>query len=456
MKRIFLLVSFLVASYSLFAQAQSKKVVADKIIAQVGDKIILRSEIINAILDYKRQSQDVQLPPNPECAFLEGQLIQKALVLQAEKDSLNVSEEEIDAMLDNQIRQFIQGYGSKEALEEISGRTVYQLKDDFRQSFRERKLADQMRAKILDNIKITPNEVRAYFATIPTDSLPFYESEVEISHIVAQPKANKDVEDYVIKQMYEYKRQVEAGREKFDVLAKRVTEDPGSKETGGQYNLNRTEGKQWDPAFFQAAFKLKEGQISPVIKSKFGFHIIQMVSRSGDDIVIRHILRIPPITEDEINISTQKLDSIRMQLIAGTLPFGVAVNKFSDDDGSKFNGGQLQGRDGSTYLTIDELDKDMIVLIKDLKVGQYSKPQVYEERGVKKVRIVYLKTRTTPHREDIKQDYNKIAQRALEIKKQENLERWFKEHMPNYYITIDKEFADCSSLGEWWKYASNR
>ncbi|MBC7589252.1 MAG: peptidylprolyl isomerase [Chitinophagaceae bacterium] len=454
MKQIVLFIALINIFYCGFAQP--KKVVADKIVAQVGDKIILRSEIINAIADYKRQGQDAQLPPHPECAFLEGQLIQKALVLQAEKDSLNVTEEEVDGMLENQIRQFVQAYGSKEALEEISGRTVYQLKDDFRASFRERKLADQMRSKIVDGIKITPNEVRAYFAKIPTDSLPFYESEVEVSHIISQPKANKDVEDYVIKQLYEYKRQVEAGTKKFEAIAKVVSEDPGSKENGGQYNLNRNESKQWDPAFFQAAFKLKEGQVSPVVKSKFGYHIIQMVSRSGDDIVVRHILRIPPITEEEIKLSVQKLDSVRLQLIAGTLPFGVAVEKYSDADDKKFTGGRLQGRDGSSYLTIDELDKDMVIAIKDLKVGAYSKPQVYEERGVKKVRVVLLKTRTTAHRESIKEDYNKIAQKALEEKKHQTLERWFKEHLPNYYITIDKDFADCSSLGDWWKYASNR
>jgi peptidyl-prolyl cis-trans isomerase SurA len=454
MKKILLLAAFFITCQSLFAQPQTKKVVADKIIAQVGDKIILRSEIINAIADYKRQGSDVTLPPNPECAFLEGQLIQKALVLQAEKDSLSVSDEEIEAMLDNQIRQFIQGYGSKEALEEISGRTVYQLKDDFRQSFRERKLADQMRAKIVDNIKITPNEVKNYFDKIPKDSLVYYESEVEISQIISQPKPNKDVEEYVIKQLYDIKKQVESGLKKFELVAKQVTDDPGSKDNGGMYNMNRNEGKQWDKAFFEACLRLKEGQISPVVKSKFGYHIIQMVSRSGDDFVVRHILKIPPITEDEIKLSIDKLDSVRTQLIAGTLPFGAAV-KNSDDEGVKFNGGQIQSKNtGSTYLTLDELDKDMIVAIKDLKVGQYSKPQVYDERGVKKVRIVFLKTRTDAHRENIKQDYNKIAQRALEIKKQETLERWFKEHLPNYYITIDKEFADCSSLGEWWKFTA--
>ncbi|MBP9213048.1 MAG: peptidylprolyl isomerase [Chitinophagaceae bacterium] len=435
--------------------AQPKKVIADKIIGQVGDKIILRSDVVNAIADYKRQGQEAQLPPNPECAFLEGQLIQKALVLQAEKDSLVVSDEEIEAALDNQIRGFIQAYGSKEMLEEISGRTIYQLKDDFRGPFREKKLADQMRSKIVDNVKITPNEVKAYFNKIPKDSLPYYESEIELSQIVSIPKSNKEVDEYVIKQMYEYKRQVENGVKKFEALAKQFSEDPGSKENGGMYNINRTE-KFWDKDFMNACFRLKEGQISPVIKSKFGYHIIQMVSRAGDDAVIRHILRIPPITEEEILLSIQKLDSVRKNIVAGKLTFGEAVNKHSDDEGSKFNGGAITARNGSTYITIDELDKDLVIAIKNLKVGEYSKPLTFDDRGVKKVRIVYLKTRTEPHQENMREDYNKVAERALDEKKQATLEKWFKEHLPKYYITIDKEFANCESLGDWWKFASNR
>jgi peptidyl-prolyl cis-trans isomerase SurA len=240
-----------------------------------------------------------------------------------------------------------------------------------------------MRSKIVDNVKITPNEVKAYFNKIPKDSLPYYESEIELSQIVSIPKSNKEVDEYVIKQMYEYKRQVENGVKKFEAFTKQFSEDPGSKENGGMYNINRTE-KFWDKDFMNACFRLKEGQISPVIKSKFGYHIIQMVSRAGDDAVIRHILRIPPITEEEILLSIQKLDSVRKNIVAGKLTFGEAVNKHSDDEGSKFNGGAITARNGSTYITIDELDKDLVIAIKNLKVGEYSKPLTFDDRGVKK------------------------------------------------------------------------
>lgn len=448
----------LIATGFTTSSAQSKKVVADKIVGQVGDKIILRSDILNALSDMRRQAQgqeNVVLPT--ECQILEGQLIRKALVLQAQKDSIPVSEEEIDAALDNKIRLFIQSYGSKDLLEEIAGKTVYQIKEDFKESFREQKLADQMQNKIVDGIKITPTEVKQYYSKIPIDSLPFYESEIEVSQIIIHPKANKDVEEYVSKQLYDYKKQAEqGGGKKFDQLARLYSEDPAVKENGGQYTLNRND-KQWDPAFLSGAFRLKEGQISTPIKSKFGLHIIMMVSRSGDEAIIKHILRIPPVTEDEITEAKQHLDSIRKKIVDGSMSFGAAVNKYSDDENSKFSAGAISsGRDGSTFVSIDQLDKDMILPLGTLQPGEYSAPLVYtDERGRKVVRLIYLKNRTAPHRENLKEDYNRVSQRALEEKRSSALEKWFKEHIPTYFISIDKDFANCSGLDEWRKSAGN-
>lgn len=451
-----LLTGCLLAVFSLTSNAQTMKVVADKIVGQVGDKIILKSDIVNAISDMKRQAQgqEVQLPT--ECQVLEGQLIRKALVLQAQKDSLSVSEEEIEAALDNQVRMFIQSYGSKEVLEEIAGKTVYQIKEDFKEAFREKKLADQMQSKIVDGIKITPTEVKAYYSKIPVDSLPFYESELEVSQIVVYPKANKDVEEYVSRQMYDYKRQIEAGVKKIEQLAKLFSEDPAVKENGGQYVLNRND-KNWDPAFMSASFRLKEGQVSPVIKSKFGLHIIQMISRSGDEAIVRHILRIPPVTDDEVKEAIIKLDTVRQKLVSKQLGFGEAVSKYSDDENSKFNAGSAaSNRDGSTFVNIDQLDKDLIKPISVMKPGDYSQPQVYtDERGRKAVRLIYLKNRTQPHRENLRDDYNRVAQRALEEKKNGVLEKWFKEHIPTYYVLIDREYAGCTGLDDWRLAADN-
>ena len=451
MKKYFALLLLSTLIFVVQSQAQQQKIVADKIIAEIGDKIILKSDIDNAIADFKRNGQDAQLPANPSCAFLEGQLEQKALVLQAEIDSLPITDDEVDALLDNQIRFFIQQYGSQQTLEDVAGKSVYQIKEDYRQLFKERKLADDMRTKILDNVKITPTEVEDYYKKIPKDSLRFYESQLEVSQVIIYPKANSDVVAYVTNQLNQWKAEVESGQKKFDALARLYSDDPAVRDNGGQYSLNRSD-KNWDPAFLAASFKLKEGQISPVIKSKFGLHIIQMVSRAGDDAVVRHILKIPPVTDDEINISKQTLDSIRTQIVTGKLLFGAAVNKYSEDENSKFNAGAITAPDNSTYITIDQLDKDLIPYLKDMKPGDISKPIPYtDDRGTKGVRIVYLKTRTEPHRENLKDDYNKISERALNQKKLDVLQNWFAQHVPSFYINIDKSYYSCDNISLWTK-----
>jgi len=435
---------------SLMAQ---HKVVADKIVAIVGDKIILRSDVYNEILDKQRRNEPV--PEDAPCAIMDQILIIKALMLQAEKDSIIVGDEEIDAILENKIRSYIQMYGSKEQLEEIAGRTVYQIKEDFRQSVKEMKLAERMKDKVVENIKITPQEAKVYWDKIPKDSLPFYESEVEVGEIVVYPKASRDFDKLSIDELTDFKKQIESGQSKFETLASIYTEDPGSKNSGGQYTINRTE-KNFDPTFVNHAFRLKEGQVSPVFKSKFGYHIIQMIQRNGDDAVVRHILRIPKITETEIAIATAKLDTVRAKLISGTVTFGEATSKYSESEISKNYGGLKQSpTNGSSYLTIDQLDKDLVLMLDKMKVGEYSKPVSYvDETGKKAVRVVYLKTRTEPHRENFKDDYNRISLRALELKKQQVLEKWFATKLPNYYIMLDDEFKTCSNLKNWWQYAA--
>jgi len=448
MKKIFTIIA--ASLFALPVLAQPQKVVADKIVGIVGDKIILRSDVYNEILDRQRRNEPV--PDNAVCLVMDQILIIKALTLQAEKDSIVVGDEEIEALLDNKIRGFIQMYGSKEALEEIAGRTVYQIKEDFRQVMKEQKLAERMRDKVVDNIKITPQEAKLYWDKIPKDSLPFYESEVEIGEIVVYPKASREFEKLAIDELNEYKKQIETKGSKIETLASLYSDDPGVKQNGGQYTISRTE-KTWDPAFVQNAFRLKEGQISPVFKSKFGYHIVQMVTRAGDDAVVRHILRIPRITAVETNQAISKLDTVRSKLIAGTISFGEASIKYGEDPNAKFTGGLKQGQAG-TYLTIDQLDKDLVLMLDKMKVGEYSKPVPFTDEQQKAgVRIVYLKSRTEPHRENLKDDYNRISSRALEYKKQSALEKWFANKIPSYYIMMDEEFSNCSNLSMWWKYA---
>ena len=445
MKKIVL--TLLGLCFFTLAFAQSQKVLADKIIAIVGDKIVLKSDIDNSISDMQRQG--IEIPPNASCMTLEQEMGVKALVLQAERDSLPITDEEVDADIDNQIRYFISMYGSKEQLEKIAGKSVYQLKEDFREGFRERKLAAAMRNKIEEDVRITPNEVENYFNKIPKDSLPYFESELQVGQVVVYPKASAEAEDYAVDQLKEMKQEIENGSKKFETLAALYSDDPGSKNNGGEYDINRNE-KQWDATFLQRSFTLKEGQISNPFKTKFGYHIVQMMSRNGDDAHIRHILIIPQITQTETDLAEKRLDSIRADLIVGTLQFSQAVSLFSDDDASKFTGGRIQNRDGSTFLTIDQLDKDIVLMLDNLKVGEYSQPTAFtDERGKKGVRIVYLISKSEPHRENLKDDYSKIADKALEEKKNDALDKWFDQKIPTYYIMIDKEYKDCPEMKKW-------
>lgn len=446
MKKLFF---FLLASFvALAAFAQQQKVVADKIIAVVGDRIILKSDITNAIADMSRQG--VQVPENAQCSVLDQALVSKVLMMQALKDSLPVSDEEIEAELDQRVRYFVNMYGTKEAVEQMAGKSIYQIKDDARESVRENKLAQSMQRKIVDGVKVTPAEVQAYFNRIPKDTLPFFEAEYQIGQITIYPKASRDMETYVVGELMNYKRQAENKTISFEALAKRYSEDPGSKDRGGQYQINRAD-KSWDPAFINAAFRLKEGQISNPFKSKFGYHIVQLVQRNGDEAIVRHILRVPPVNEEEIADAVAKLDSVRGLLVAGKMDFNTAAGKFSNDEAAQYSGYFLTNRRNETLVTIDEIDKSIVGILDKVKIGDYSQPLTFtdEQTGKKGVRLVYLKSKSEPHRMNLRDDYNRIATAALEEKKFKALEKWLTTHISSHYIMLDADEASCPQLKKW-------
>ena len=445
MRKIYLLLSFIPAMGAT-SLAQGNKINADKIIGVVGNKIVLKSDVDERLLDMQRQGAEV--PANGKCFVLQDLMGTKALVLQAEKDSLPVSEEDVESDIDSKIRYYLNQYGSKDELEKIAGKTVYQLKEDMREPIKDQKLAVAMRNKIVGDIRITPNEVKNYFNKIPTDSLPFYESEAEIGQLIIFPRASREAEDYSKEQLAEYKAMIVSGKKDFKTAAAQYSDEPGAKERFGQMEINRNQ-KDIDPTFMAKAFTLKEGQISNPFKSKFGYHIIQLVSRNGEDAVVRHIIKIPQVTGVELKEGFEKLDTVRSKLIAGTTDFGGAVDRYSNDDNSKFTAGMMQGSNG-TFLTIDQLDKDVIPVLKNLKPGAYSQPIEYTDpSGKKGVRLVYLKTQTAPHRENLQDDYSKISKRALDEKKEMALEKWFSNRLSSYFIMIDSDYSDCDTMKPW-------
>lgn len=446
MKKIFFLLFAALTGAASFAQPQ--KIVADKIIAVVGDRIILKSDITNALADMARQG--AQVPENASCSVLDQALVSKVLMMQALKDSLPVSDDEIEAELDQRVRYFVNQYGSKEAVEQMAGKSIYQIKDDARESVRESKLAQAMQRKVVDNVKVTPAEVQAYFARIPKDSLPFFEAEYQIGQILSYPKASRDMETYVVSELMNYKRQIEAKTATFESLAKRYSEDPGSKDRGGQYQINRVD-KSWDPAFVNAAFRLKEGQVSNPFKSKFGYHIVQLVQRAGDEAIVRHILRVPPVNEEEIADAVARLDSARKLLVEGKMDFNTAAGKFGDDEQAKFAGPYLLNRRGETQVTIDEMDKSIVGLLNKVKVGEFSQPIPFadEQANKKGVRLIYVKSKSEPHRMNLRDDYNRIATAALEEKKYKALDKWLTTHTGSHYIMLDPQEATCPALKKW-------
>lgn len=439
---------FMLGVAAAFAQGgTAQKIVADKIIGVVGDRIILQSEIQNAVADAARQGE--QLPAGAGCMIMEQSMLQKILALQAERDSLPVTDEEVEAQLDLRARSWINQFGSVSAVEEVAGKTIYQIKDDARPQVKEQMLAQSMQRKVVENVHITPTEVKSFFDKIPADSLPYLESELELGQIVILPKAAKEVEDYIYNEMLNYKKQIESGQATFDAIAKRVSEDPGSKERGGAYEINRSDKQTWDPVFLQTAFRLKTGEISmPVKSNRFGYFLITQEDRRGDNAKVRMILRIPPVTETETDAAKRKLDSVRNDIIAKKITFKDAAYKYSDDEMVKNYGPFVLGNDGSTHVPIDRLDKEMVSTISTMNIGDISQPVTFtNEQGKRGVRLIYLQSRTEPHRMNLRDDYAKIAERALEEKKARELDNWLARRIPNYYILVDKEAADqCPGL----------
>ncbi|SDF21107.1 peptidylprolyl isomerase [Chitinophaga filiformis] len=442
----------------LFCQVAvaQQKMVADKIAAIVGDKIILRSDIEGEMVNLQRSTPDGTIPPNAPCMIMEQIIAQKVMVMQAERDSLPVSEQDVDGQIDNRIRYFEDLYGSREKMKEVTGYSIYQLRERFRQPIKEGLLAKAMQDKITGSVKVTPSEVKKYFDAIPKDSLQFYESELEIGQIVILPKATKEMDQYAIDRLLEFKKQVQDKTSDFGRLAILYSEDPGAKENKGVYILNRND-KQWDPDFLAASFRLKENEISSPIKSQFGYHLIQCIKRQGDNITVQHILLKPNVTRNDLSEATKKLDSIRLLILDGKMTFGEAVVKYSDLPMAKFDGGMLQNRmNGSTLITIDQLDqpseRDIVLLLDTLKPGGISRPMPYvddQPGGRSGVRIIYLKTRTNPHRENMTDDYARIQQRTLQLKQQEARDKWLREKIPTYYIHVEDEFKQCNHIAQW-------
>lgn len=427
----------------------SQQKAADKIIAIVGNKIILQSELGTHIYMQKRDNPN--LTDSAVCELFHNMLAEKLLVEQAVRDSMIIDDEAVEGELDNRLRGYMADYGSKERMEEVLGKTLYQIKDENRQVIKDQLVAQKEQMSVMEHVKITPEEVKAFFNTIPEAERPLLPATVEMGQIVVKPDVNPELDKYAKDQLESIRKDILENGKDFAVMAGIYSQDPGSKNTGGEYKINRT---GFDPAFVSAAYRLQPGEISPVIKSRFGYHIIKMEKRMGEEAIVKHILIRPEITSMDIQKTLAKLDSIKNSLDSGKITFQTAVAKYSTDDNSKMTGGMVYDpQSGGTLLPIEQLDPQMALEVEKLKTGEFSAPQVFTDpqSGDKSCRILYLKSRTDPHKANLKDDYNQIQSFALSKKKNEHLMKWIAEKLPTYYIKLDPAYNKCDLLKEWYK-----
>ncbi len=428
--------------------------VANKIIGQVGNKIILQSDL-NELFNQEKQGKP-NLAEDAKCGMFYNLLAQQILIEQAGRDSVIVTDEEVSSILDNRIRAMMQQYGSKEAFEEANGgRTIYQLKEEYRSFFKDKTVADKMQSQIMDKVKVTPQEINAFYQSLPQDSMPPFPATVEMGQIVIKPAVDPEVDQLAKEKLEGIRKEIVDNGKSFATMAGIYSMD-GTKDNGGEMDITR---KEVDPQFASAAYRLQPGEISPVIKSKFGYHIIQMVRRMGEEAKVRHIIIVPEVTNVDLQKGIKKLDSVRADLVSGKLSFAEAVGKYSTDEQSKMTGGMVYDNNTSSpILAIDGLDREMAQVVGELKVGEYSQPQIFVENpntGSRATRILYMKNRTDPHLLNLKDDYGKIQQVALSKKQSEYIHKWINERIGTYYVKIAPEYQNCEELKEWVKVSAS-
>ncbi len=429
---------------NVFAQRE----VIDQIVANVGSEFVQLSEVEE---QYSLASaQQGGLPPEARCQIVDQLLGQKLLLNQAKLDSILVTDAEVEVQLDARIERILSMMqGDVKQFEDYYGQTVNEVKEEFREDLKNQLLAERMRGQIIQGITVTPSEVKAFFDKIPQDSLPYFNSEVEIGEIVILPKVNDSQRDKAIQQLEDIKQQIENGAD-FGELARKFSDDPGSGRAGG--DLGWTTRGKFVPEFEAAAYSLDVGELSDVVESEFGFHLIQLQSRRGNSINTRHILIKPDITENDLVLAQQKLDSIRQLILSDSISFSRAVKRFGNEDEQSYNndGRMVNPLTGNTFFEIGDLDPDIYFTIDTMKVGEIS--HSFEFRtpmGETAYRIIELQARTKPHKASLDQDYSKIRTAAIESKKNEYITKWISDRVDATFIQVNDLYGECPTLNRW-------
>jgi len=430
-------------SLSAFAQEDANKNVLDRIIVKVDNYFILKSEVENQYQQYITSGQ--ANTPN-RCQILEGLVVNKLMLAKAEIDSVIVDDKRIEAELNSRMEQMEGQYGSAKNIVEAYGKSIATLKEDLRSSLKEQLTGRKMQDKITDDVKITPKEVAAFFNDIPRDSLPYLPAEVEISHIIRIAKPNKNQKEELYAKLLDFRRRVEKG-ESFEDLAKVHSEDLGSGKRGGDLGFAKR-GAMVAP-FEAAALRLKPNQMSDVVESEFGFHLIQLLEIRGQEYHARHILLRPDYQKLDLTEPTKFLDSIRVLVQRDSTTFEKAAKEFSEDKTTQDAGGVIMdATNGGNRLAYDgTMDPALFFALDSMKVGTISTPIPFRtDDGRSAVRILFFKAKHPPHFANLKDDYQKLSQITLSRKKNNAIEKWFMKAKDDVFIFIDEEYKDCKIL----------
>ena len=445
LRRFFALVAFVTICVSTVYAQQSQ--VIDKIVAVVGKNIIMQSDIEEQYMQYRLQGGVKGSASSIRCEILEDQLFRKLMLNQAELDSIEVTDAQVEQEMEYRIRYYVNQLGSQEKLEKYYNKTMKEIRDELRTMIKDQKLIEEVQRKIVDGVSATPSDVRDFYSSIPKDSIPMVSAQYEIAELVKKPPITLDEKLAVKDRLYGLRSRILKG-ERFSTLALLYSEDPGSAKKGGELGFH---GRgEFAPEFEAAAFALKDGEISEVVETEYGYHILQLIERRGDYVNVRHILLTVKVSPEALQKAYNELDSIANLIRNDSITFDEAVTKFSDED-DKVNGGYLvNSNNGSTLFAAEDLDQQVSVVVNRLQVGEVSNPVPMKTKNDKDAyRLLIIKKKTTPHKANLQDDYALIQQWTMQKLRQDAINKWIDQKSSKAYVKISDDYCGCDFQFDW-------
>lgn len=443
----FSLVSFWLISPSFAQETAATGQVLDKIVAKVDNNILLESDVQQTYIEAVAQAQQGIDPPT-RCQVFESLMVNKLMVAKAEIDSVMVTDAEVMLQVENRFNQVMQQFGGDEAtLAEAYGKTGDQLKAEIEDVIREQLIVQRMRGKITEGLTVSPAEVKAFFNSIPRDSLPFFSAEVTVGQIVKKPDVDPRIKENMFAQLRKMKQDILDGNADFATLAKQYSQDPGSGAQGGDLGFFRR--GELAPEYESTSLGLRQGEISDPVESDFGIHMIQLLENRGTTFNTRHILLIPKASEEDLVKAEKFLDSLKREILETRLDFARAAKDYSDDRGTSDNGGFFKDpATNSSRLTLRTLEDPVLYFTLDsMQVGSMTPPMRFEDpREGTKVRILYYKDKYPAHRANLDDDYEKLKAATLRKKEEEVLGKWFITAKEDVFIDVDPAYDRCNVL----------